>query len=294
MGDGGREAGDEGRMTNDDRLTTADKDIDICVDSLSFTYPSGIEALHQVSLHIAAGESLALIGQNGAGKTTLVKHFNGLLKPTTGSVLISGQDTRQRSVAQLARQVGYVFQNPDDQLFKPTVLGEVMFGPQNLGWEASRVADMAQAALQMVNLSQVASRHPYDLSPGERKRVALAAVLAMDTPVIILDEPTTGQDYAGVHLVGQIVDSLIALEKTVITITHDIDFCAEHFERVVAMAGGRKLIEGPSRVVLSQAEILVETYVEPPQLIRLASELGMEWTPLTVDEFIEHLPENRE
>lgn len=281
-------------MTDDNRLTTSDQAMDICVDSLSFTYPSGIEALRQVSLQIAAGESLALIGQNGAGKTTLVKHFNGLLKPTAGLVQIAGQDTRQSSVAQLARQVGYVFQNPDDQLFKPSVLAEVKFGPQNLGWDTRRVEDYAQAALRMVELSQAAGRHPYDLSPGERKRVALAAVLAMDTPVIILDEPTTGQDYAGVRLVGQIVDSLIAQEKTVITITHDIDFCAEHFERVVVMAGGRVLIEGPSQVVLSQAEILAQTYVEPPQLIRLASRLGMEWTPLTVDEFIKHLPENRE
>lgn len=281
-------------MTDDNRLTTSDQAMDICVDSLSFTYPSGIEALRQVSLQIAAGESLALIGQNGAGKTTLVKHFNGLLKPTAGLVQIAGQDTRQSSVAQLARQVGYVFQNPDDQLFKPSVLAEVKFGPQNLGWDTRRVEDHAQAALRMVELSQAAGRHPYDLSPGERKRVALAAVLAMDTPVIILDEPTTGQDYAGVRLVGQIVDSLIAQKKTVITITHDIDFCAEHFERVVVMAGGRVLIEGPSRVVLSQAEILAQTYVEPPQLIRLASRLGMEWTPLTVDEFIKHLPENRE
>jgi len=283
---------DDGRMTDEYQLTTGDQAIDICVESLSYTYPSGVEALRQVSLHIAAGESVALIGQNGAGKTTLVKHLNGLLKPTAGSVRIADWDTRHRSVAQLARQVGYVFQNPDDQLFKPTVLAEVMFGPQNLGWEAGRVSDQARAALLMVGLSQAASRHPYDLSPSERKRVAMAAILAMDTPVIILDEPTTGQDFSGVRLVGQIVDALIAQGKTVITITHDIDFCAEHFERVVVMAGGRLLIEGSSRVVLSQAEILAQTYVEPPQLIRLASRLEMEWMPLTVDEFIKHLPGN--
>ncbi len=279
-------------MTDDYRQTTGDKVIDICVESISFSYPSGIEALRQVSLHINAGEGVALIGQNGAGKTTLVKHFNGLLKPTAGPVRIADQDTRYRSVAQLAHQVGYVFQNPDDQLFKPTVLAEVMFGPQNLGWESNRVKDHAQAALHMVELSQAASRHPYDLSPGERKRVALAAILAMNTPVVILDEPTTGQDFAGVCLVGQIVDTLIAQAKTVITISHDIDFCAEHFERVVVMAEGQIILDGPTRVVLPQSEILAQTYVEPPQLIRLANRLGMEWMPLTVEEFTQHLPEN--
>ena len=261
--------------------------VEIRISDLAFTYPSGVEALCGVSLQIAPGEQVAIVGQNGAGKTTLVKHLNGLLRPTSGTVSVGGWDTRERSVAQLAALVGYVFQNPDDQLFQSRVETEVMFGPKNLGWEAERAAARVRAALEQVGLEAAADRHPYDLSPGERKRVALAAVLAMETPVIVLDEPTTGQDFAGVRLVGEIVDRLKGRGKTVVTITHDIDFCAEHFERVVVMAEGRVLAEGPSRSVLAQAEVLAQTFVEPPQLVRLARRLGMEAMPLTVEEFVE-------
>ncbi len=259
--------------------------MDIQVDSLFFTYPSGVAALRDVSLTIAAGEAVAIVGQNGAGKTTLVKHLNGLLKPTTGSVRVGEWDTRERSVAQLAARVGYVFQNPDDQLFQRNVQAEVMFGPRNLGWPTDRAAAYAAAALQAVRLSAEAGRHPYDLSPSQRRLVALASVLAMDTPVIVLDEPTTGQDDAGVQLIGCIVDDLHRQGKTVITITHDMDFCAEHFERVIVMDEGGVLLDGPSRAVFAQPEALAQTNVDPPQLVRLAARLGMEAVPLTVEEF---------
>jgi energy-coupling factor transport system ATP-binding protein len=261
--------------------------VEIRISDLAYTYPSGVAALRSVSLQISPGEQVAIVGQNGAGKTTLVKHMNGLLRPTSGSVFIGGWDTRNRSVAQLAARVGYVFQNPDDQLFQSRVTTEVMFGPKNLGWESSRAEARSLAALQQVGLEDAADRHPYDLSPGERKRVALAAVLAMDTPVIVLDEPTTGQDYAGVRLVGEIVDALNREGKTVITITHDIDFCAERFERVIVMGEGEVLLDGPVREVLAQAEVLAQTFVEPPQMMRLALMLGMEEMPLTVGEFVQ-------
>jgi energy-coupling factor transport system ATP-binding protein len=141
----------------------------------------------------------------------------------------------------------------------------------------------------MVKLTNAAERHPYDLSAGERKRVALAAVLAMDTPVVVLDEPTTGQDYAGVNLIGEIVEWLKGQGKTVITITHDIDFCAEHFERVLVMAGGQVLLDGPGREVLAETKTLASSDVEPPQITRLATGLGMRGSPLTVDEFVSDL-----
>jgi energy-coupling factor transport system ATP-binding protein len=260
---------------------------DIEVNQLSFTYPSGVRALRGVSLQIATGERVAIVGQNGAGKTTLVKHLNGLLKPTAaGGVYVGGRDTRQYSAAQMAQWVGYVFQNPDDQLFKSSVRAEVAFGPNNLGWEKMRVEEQTERALEMVELGNIAKRHPYDLSPGERKRVALAAVLAMDTPIVIFDEPTTGQDFAGVELIGRIVEWLGEREKTMIAISHDIDFCAEHFERTIVMSDGEVLLDGPTRTVLSQAEILMKSYVEPPQIVRLAERLELAGAPLTVEELM--------
>ena len=259
--------------------------MNIQITALSFTYPVGVNALQDVSLQISTGEAVAIIGQNGAGKTTLVKHLNGLLLPTSGSVQIGDWDTRSQPVAKLAARVGYVFQNPDDQLFKSTVWAEVIFGPKNLGWSMDQVERHARDALAAVGYHENYDRHPYDLSPTQRKSLALAAVLAMNTPIVVLDEPTTGQDYPGTELVGKIVDQLIKSGKTVISITHDIDFCAEHFERVVVMARGQVLLDGPARSVLSQAELLAQSYVEPPQLIRLASELNMDSMPLTVDEF---------
>lgn len=260
--------------------------MDIKVLGLSYTYPLGIEALRNISLEIAAGENLALIGQNGAGKTTLVKHFNGLLTPSSGKVLVGDWDTRNYSAAQLARRVGYVFQNPDDQLFQATVRAEVMFGPRNLGWGIEKIQEKVQQALETARVSELAGRHPYDLSPAERKRVALASVLAMDTPVVVLDEPTTGQDHTGIDLVGNVVEQLKRAGKTVIAITHDVDFAAENFDNAAIMAGGRLLMVGACREVLSAVDMLAESFVEPPQLMRLAIKLGMAGRPRSVDEFL--------
>jgi energy-coupling factor transport system ATP-binding protein len=220
-------------------------------------------------------------------KTTLVKHLNGLLRPTAGSVIVGGLDTRQHSTARLAARVGYLFQNPDEQLFKQTVQQEVEFGPKNLGWPAERVQAETEAALRAAGLQGAATRHPYDLSPGERKRVALASVLAMATAVVVLDEPTTGEDAAGIEAVGRIADKLVAEGRTAIAVSHDIDFCAEHFRRAIVMAEGRILLDGPSREVLAQVDVLARTYVQPPQLVRLASRLGLPAAPLTVAEFVE-------
>ena len=254
---------------------------------MRFTYPSGVEALRGVSFGVAAGERVAIVGQNGAGKTTLVRHLNGIYQPTAGTVLVGGQPTTGRAIAELARQVGYVFQNPDEQIFASTVRADVEFGPRNLGRSADEIATRATQALEAVGLAGQADVHPLHLSLSERKRVALAGVLAMDTEIVVLDEPTTGQDARGVELIAGIVESLAAQGRTLIAISHDMDFCAEHFDRVIVMAQGEVLADGHPRDVFAQSEALDQAAVEAPQLLRLAEHLGWARRPLTAAEFVD-------
>ncbi len=263
--------------------------MNLSVENISFTYPGGAEALRGVTLDIASGEAVAIVGENGAGKTTLVKHLNGLLKPTRGRVIVGEWDTREHTVAKMAARVGFVFQNPDDQIIERTVGDEVAFGPRQLGQSAPDALANATAALEMVELAAESGTHPYDLTAPQRKLMTLASVLAMRTPVVIFDEPTMGQDARGVALIGNIIETLKSEDRTVIIITHDIDFCADHFERVVAMADGRVLADGPAADVLAQADLLATTNVEPPQLIRLAQALGLPGAPLSTDGFIASL-----
>lgn len=263
--------------------------MNITITDLTFTYPSGVQALRGITLTIEPGAAVAIVGENGAGKTTLVKHFNGLLRPGGGSVMVGEWDTRKYSVAKLASRVGYVFQNPDDQLFERTVLKEVSFGPRNLGRSDAESRAAGLDALTAVELQDREATHPYDLHLSQRKLLALAAVLAMRTPVIVLDEPTTGQDAAGLATIGRIVEQLKDERRTVVTITHDIDFAAEHFERIVVMAQGQMLTEGPAGRVLSEVETLRAAEVEPPQLARLAQALDVEGTPLTPADFVSRI-----
>jgi energy-coupling factor transport system ATP-binding protein len=259
----------------------------IQIDNLHFTYPSGVQALQGVSLTIEPGEQVAIVGQNGAGKTTLARHLNGLLLPTGGTVRIGNWLTRDSSVAKLAARVGYVFQNPDDQLFKGNVRDEIKFGPTNLGFALDRVEKQVDEALALLELSDKAEINPYDLTPTWRKRVAIAAILAMDTPIIVLDEPTTGQDHRGVQHLAGLIQRLREQGKTVIAISHDIDFVAEIFSRIIVMGQGRVLLDGPAETVLAQEGILGSTYVQPPQLTRLASGLELGKIVYTIDGFME-------
>jgi energy-coupling factor transport system ATP-binding protein len=256
------------------------------IKDLRFTYPSGLEAIQGVSLNIESGEQVAIVGQNGAGKTTLVRHLNGLLQPTSGSVMIGDWDTKKQTVAKLASRVGYVFQNPDEQLFSRDVLTEVSFGPKNLGYAREKIDALVQRALSLTELNQHIGTNPYDLSPTWRKMVALASVIAMDTPIVIFDEPTTGQDALNVGRIANVISELKKEGKTVITITHDIDFCAENFDRVIALSRGQILLDGLAREVLGQEETLAETYVDPPQLTRLGKRLGLKETVRNQEEFL--------
>jgi energy-coupling factor transport system ATP-binding protein len=263
--------------------------MNIEIKNLNFTYPTGVEALCGISLRIESGEQVAIVGQNGAGKTTLVKHLNGLLQPTSGQVLIGDWDTTKYSVAKLASRVGYVFQNPDEQLFSKNVGAEVAFGPKNLGFDQERVRALVEDALLLTELSDKTETNPYDLSATWRKMVALASILSMDTDIVIFDEPTTGQDAVNVARIAGVIAELRKRGKTVITITHDIDFCAENFERVIAMSQGKILLDGSARDVLGQEVMLATTYVDPPQLTRLGKRLGFKDTVRNQEEFLNAL-----
>lgn len=259
--------------------------MDVRFEGVRFRYPSGVEALRGIDLTIAAGERVAIIGQNGAGKTTLVRHLNRIFVPTAGVVQVGGTTTAKRTIAEMAALVGYVFQNPDEQIFARTVVGDVAFGPLNLGFDQAKARERAMEALERVGLADQAEVHPHQLSLSERKRVALAGVLAMRTPVLVLDEPTTGQDARGVSMIAQVVRDVAAQGRTVIAITHDMDFCVENFDRVIVMTGGEVTADGPPEEVFAQRHVIDAAAVEPPQLMRLAQRLGWDRHPATAGEF---------
>ncbi|HEX7591249.1 MAG TPA: ABC transporter ATP-binding protein [Candidatus Limnocylindrales bacterium] len=256
-------------------------------ESVSFAYPDGTQALDGVGLRIGPGESVAIVGQNGSGKSTLVRHINGLLRPTSGRVLIDGRDTRHTHVAKLAGLVGLAFQNPDRQLFSGRVSAEVAFGPRNLGLRGSELEARVQAALAEVGLGADASANPYDLGYSRRKLLALASVLAMRTPVLVLDEPTTGQDARGVARVRGVVSRAVAEGRTVIAISHDMRFVAESFSRVVVMREGRVVMDGPPQVAFAESawSELRAANLEPPLPAVAGARMGLGATP-TDAEFV--------
>ena len=251
------------------------------VEAVSFAYPDGTRALTGVSLRIEPGESVAIVGQNGSGKSTLVRQLNGLLRPTAGRVLLDGRDVRPIHVARLAGLVGLAFQNPDRQLFAGRVSAEVAFGPRNLGIRGAVLDERVRAALEDVGLAAEAATNPYDLGYSRRKLLALASVLAMRTPILVLDEPTTGQDARGVTRVCDIVARAAGEGRTVIAITHDMEFAAEHFGRVVVMRSGDVVADGaPAEVfAVDQAELLGSTGLVPPAAARAGARLGLGSTP---------------
>ncbi|NWF87172.1 ABC transporter ATP-binding protein [Candidatus Bathyarchaeota archaeon] len=243
------------------------------VQDVYFTYPSGVEALKGIQLTIRNGEFVAVMGQNGAGKTTLVKHFNGLLKPTKGKVLIDGVETTKVSVASLARNVGFVFQNPDHQLFSETVEDEIAFALKNFGFKESITKRRVTWALNLLGLTQYKKTSPFMLSGGERKRVALASVLAWNPKILILDEPTIGQDYQQKEKLRQFILQMKAQRKTVIIVTHDVEFVAECNPRVLLMREGKIIVDSEARKVLTNSEVLTQASIVPPQIAQIFLQL---------------------
>ncbi len=256
-----------------------------------YVYPGGIRAVDSVDLEVRAGEFIALLGQNGSGKTTLAKLMNGLLKPTEGRVLVEGRDTRKMSTAECARVVGYVFQNPEHQIFASTLYEEVAFGPRNLGFPEEEVRKRVEEALRIVDLNKPLDSFPHLFSVGEKHRVAIASILAMGPKLIILDEPTTGIDYGRSLQIMRILRRLRDEGKAIILITHDLYFAAEFADRVIILRNGRKVADGKVEEILSDKELLIENGLSPLQVTLLSESLSRYGVPpnlVRTREFIEH------
>jgi energy-coupling factor transport system ATP-binding protein len=241
----------------------------ISLDDVRYTYPGGVEAVRGVSLQIGAGERVALLGRNGAGKSTLVRHLNGLLHPSSGRALVAGNDTRNVSVAACARHVGIVFQDIRNQLFAATVREELRFGPRNLGYPAARIDELVAEALAALALEDAADSHPYDLPAPRRRLVAIAAIVAMDPMLLVLDEPTAGLDNAAIDLLEALVAERAARGRSVLVVTHDLDFCFEALDRIVLMQGGEVILDTPRDAIAAAERDLLAGSVGLPLLLQL-------------------------
>jgi energy-coupling factor transport system ATP-binding protein len=254
------------------------------VEGLSHRYPNGVVALESVDLEVRRGEFLAVLGQNGSGKTTLVKHFNGLLEPTEGSVRVEGEETAEQGIRRLGQRVGYVFQNPDHQIFSDTVFDEVAFGPKVRGFEEDEITERVSEALAAVGLEGYEEEDPFGLTKGERQRVAVASVLAVRPDVLILDEPTTGLDYAEQRSMMDLVRRLNEAGSTIIAVTHTMWVVAEYAHRAVVMKDGRTALSGTVREVFGKEEELRDAALRPPHIVSLGNSLG--YTVLSVEEML--------
>jgi len=234
---------------------------------VTFVHQNGVKALDAVSLRIESGETVAIVGENGAGKTTLVKHVTGLLKPSSGTVLVDGQDTRGTSTAALSRKVGVAFQNPDHQLFSESVEEEMAFALRNFGFSPELVENRVAWGLEMFGLEEYRKSSPLVLSGGEKKRLTLACILAWDPEVVILDEPTVGQDSIQKEKLTGTIRMLRSAGKTVVVVSHDIEFLWPVQPRVVVMKAGRIVGDGPASTLMLHGSLLDSARVAQPQLV---------------------------
>ncbi|MBN2489049.1 MAG: ATP-binding cassette domain-containing protein [Methanosarcinaceae archaeon] len=268
----------------------------VVIEKMWHDHEDGSSGLKDINLQVNHGEFVALIGHNGAGKTILSNHLIGLLKPCRGRILIDGKDISNLSTAELAQRVGYLFQNPDDQIFTDNVMEEIRFGLKNVGVSKDEMDKRVKAALEMMELEGYGNRHPHSLSRGQRQRLAVASILAMEPDLLVLDEPTTGQDRGHVNKFLHQIKELNNLGKTVILITHDMNIAAEYADRTIVMKKGEIFLNGSTRDVFSMTEELQETCIESPVITRLSLDLRKKGIDvpvmLTVDEFKRYLETN--
>lgn len=263
----------------------------IKVEDVWYQYPeSNFWALRGVSLEVFEGDLIAFIGQNGGGKSTLAKNMNGLYKPTKGRILVEGMDTKQVPTHVIVKRVGYVFQNPNHQIFESKVWDEVAYGPKNLGLSEEEIKERVQWALSLVGLEGYEETHPYDLDYGKMKLLTVASVLSMKPKVLLLDEPTTGQDHKGRWILADLCKRLNKEGFTIIVITHDMRFVVEVARRVILIADGKIAMDGPTREVMTAMDVLRKVAIKPPQIVQLVDALkkkGIEINAMTVAEALE-------
>ena len=246
----------------------------ISIQNVTFHYPDGPDVLQGANLEIQDGEFVAIMGENGAGKTTLVKMFNGLLKPDKGTITVDGIDTRKKSVAQLSRDVGLIFQNPDNQLFAETVSHELAFSLRNFGFSEDVIEKRVTSVLNTLDLERYEKSSPFVLSGGERKRVALAAILVWDPKHVIMDEPTIGQDYLQKDRLRNFIMQLVSQGKTVVIVTHDVEFVAECKPRVVLLSHGKVIGDGSATAILTNSSLVQQASLVLPQISTLMKNLS--------------------
>ena len=259
-----------------------DDEASISITNLRFTYEGGVQALTGICLNIGKGEYTAIVGGNGSGKTTLAKCIIGLLKPTSGTVLVHGESTLDKKTSALARIVGYVYQNPDHQLFCSTVSEEVRFGPRNIGFDEKTVEARAQRALEAMDLVAVKDKAPFSLTLSERRRVSIASIIAMNPQVLILDEPTTGLDMRESDSLMERVGRLNAEGRTIILITHDMKLVAKYVRRVIVMSEGKIVLDSDPVGVFYDLDALLRSQLVPPPVVRLVYRLSAQRVPRTI------------
>jgi energy-coupling factor transport system ATP-binding protein len=263
-------------------------DVILRTENLAHTYSTGVTALKEVSVDFYQNDVVSIVGQNGSGKTTLVRHFNGLLRPSSGKVYAEGEDVSSKSVSVMSRKVGYVFQNPNHQIFCTSVIEELEVAPKNYGFTPEQTKENIDRVVELMKLGPILKTHPLTLDYTTKKIVTIASVLVYNPPVLILDEPTGGLDQAGREMLSKIIQLTHDAGHTMIIISHDMDYVAENSRRVIVMAGGQIILNDTPQAIFSNEEVMRQAQIEPPQITRLDLAMTADSRPcLSVAEFVE-------
>ncbi len=245
----------------------------IMMHDVEYVYSNGTVALKKVSLNINKGEFIAIMGQNGAGKTTLIRTINGLIRPTKGEIFLEGENIDSKTIATLSKKVGIIFQNPTHQLFSNTVEDEIKFSLKNLNLDKEEIQIKADKVLKEFNLEKYRNRSPLSLSGGESKKIAVASIICRDTEILVFDEPTLGQDAKEIRFFVKLLHNELKRGKTIIIVTHSVEFTIEHAPRTVLMSGGRIIADGPTKNILTNEFLVESSSLVMPQIYQLRIEL---------------------